>query len=210
MADLRSSRSKEELIRDFRTTEILEAARRVVGKLGITEASMERIAHEAGIAKGTIYLYFKNREDLLIRVVQKAFEELMERSRNAIENVEGASAQLLALVRTGLEHSAEQEAFFQAVLERSAVGPVAATQLEDEFDREIEEYGGLIAGVVEKGVASGEFRPYPGRRFARFLTESLRGAVRERYNETERPSLEQEAESFLDLFLNGIAARKDG
>ena len=51
-----AAKTKDEVVKDFRTGEIVRAARRVIGELGFDEASMERIAHEAGVAKGTIYL----------------------------------------------------------------------------------------------------------------------------------------------------------
>ena len=83
MVGLTATKTKDEVVKDFRTGEIVRAARRVIGELGFDEASMERIAHEAGIAKGTIYLYFRNKEELLAHVAEHGFRELMERARLA-------------------------------------------------------------------------------------------------------------------------------
>ena len=63
--------NKEELVRDFRVREILEAARRVVARNGFQGVTIDRVAEEAKIAKGTVYLYFHTKEELLKAAVEQ-------------------------------------------------------------------------------------------------------------------------------------------
>src|SRR5260370_13404486 len=63
-------KSKEDVVQEFRVQSIQEAAIRVISRKGMAAATMQEIAEEAGVAKGTIYLYFRDREEL----VEKTFE----------------------------------------------------------------------------------------------------------------------------------------
>ncbi len=207
MSDVRPSNPEEKPGQGSRAAEILDAARRVIEAVGIPDTSMERLAEEAGIAKGTIYLYFKNKEDLLVRVVRRSFEQIIEHSREATDRVEGSRAKLRALIETALGHSSEHEAFFQAVGRQAAAGPIGATHLEREFDRASDAYVDFIARFIEQGRAEGTFRDCSNARIALTLAECLRGTIRARYREEDPPSLARETEAILDFFLNGIAAR---
>ena len=69
------AKSKEDVVQEFRVQSIQEAAIRVISRKGMASATMQEIAEEAGVAKGTIYLYFRDREEL----VEKTFETAMEK-----------------------------------------------------------------------------------------------------------------------------------
>jgi AcrR family transcriptional regulator len=51
-------KTKQEMVAEFRVTEILDAARKVFAQKGFAETTVDQIAEEAGVAKGTVYLYF--------------------------------------------------------------------------------------------------------------------------------------------------------
>ena len=57
-------KSKKEVVTEFRTAELLEAARRVFAEKGFHEATVDDVAEEAGVAKGTVYLYYRSKRDL--------------------------------------------------------------------------------------------------------------------------------------------------
>jgi AcrR family transcriptional regulator len=57
--------SKAALVEQYRRDTIQGAAQRVIARHGLAGASMSAIAEEAGVAKGTLYLYFEDRDDLL-------------------------------------------------------------------------------------------------------------------------------------------------
>ena len=63
-----TSKSKEEVVHDFRVQSIQDAAMRVIARKGMAAATMQEIAEEAGVAKGTIYLYFRDRDASAPRV----------------------------------------------------------------------------------------------------------------------------------------------
>ena len=57
--------TKKEIVTAFRTREILAAARQLLDQRGLEAMTMEEIAASAGVAKGTLYLYFQSKDDLI-------------------------------------------------------------------------------------------------------------------------------------------------
>jgi AcrR family transcriptional regulator len=205
MAELRAGRTKEEVVKDFRTRAIVQAARRVIAEAGLADASMERIAHEAGIAKGTIYLYFRNKEELFAQVVHDGFAELLERARARTSRARGADAKLEALLVASIEHCVENQAVFRALQDYRQVAPTG-TPVSAAMERNLEELVRLVAGVIERGAKSGELRRCDARRAARYLVESMRGAILERLREPRQTSVQSDAAEVVDFFLHGVGA----
>lgn len=189
----RSVKNKEELIRDFRTEAIVEAARRVIARRGLAEASVERIAEEAGIAKGTLYLYFKSKDSLLRSACEHATDDLVRDTRAAISRVRGAPEQLREVVRVGMAHGEQHRAILQVL----ADAPGLAGWMLPAF----RPYLRLIASVIERGVRSGELRRVDGRWLARALVEMMRVAVEDPPRGSRRGT---RAELIVDVLVHGI------
>ena len=98
----RSSKTREQVLRDFRTDQILEAARRVIGEVGFAEASIDRIAEAAGVARSTLYVYFDGKEDLLNQCIAQLRLGLGERVRQAVEEASGTEERLAAFLGSPL------------------------------------------------------------------------------------------------------------
>src|ERR1051326_2352900 len=78
-------RSKEEVVHDFRVQSIQDATMRVIARKGMAAATMQEIAEEAGVAKGTIYLYFRDRDELVEKTFENAMSQLHARVDAALE-----------------------------------------------------------------------------------------------------------------------------
>jgi AcrR family transcriptional regulator len=206
MADTRSTKTKEEVVKDFRTGEIVRAARRVIAESGFDDASMERIAHEAGIAKGTIYLYFRNKEELLAHVAEHGYSELIERARGATLRARGITPKLVGLLRAALDHTAENREIFRVLQERTQFGLQRASPLARKLEENREGLVRFVAGIIEAGAQKGELRRCDSRRAARFLIESLRGAIIDRAEGSSQNGVEGDAEAIVDFFLHGVGA----
>ncbi len=70
--------SKSDVITDFRRTQILDAARDSFAKHGMAGTTVDGIAKSAGVAKGTVYLYYKSKEEILKQVLDDDLAELEE------------------------------------------------------------------------------------------------------------------------------------
>ena len=107
----RKEREKEQ-----RRNEIIDAAERVFFDKGISHATMDMIAEEAELSKGTLYLYFKSKEELLfsvdlraMKILKKIFEEVIDPGKKTIENI-------LAIGRAYVSFSRDYPNYFKALL----------------------------------------------------------------------------------------------
>ena len=87
MRSTQSSRSsKAAVVTDFRCRQILDAARETFVRMGVADTSVDQIAKSAGIAKGTVYLYYKSKDDLLRQLLTTDLSELEAETVPAIAN----------------------------------------------------------------------------------------------------------------------------
>ena len=85
-----------------RPTEILDAAMKVFAHKGFAAARMDDIAREAGVTKGTIYLYFESKDAVFRSLVQESIGATIEGVTAAAARFEGSAADLLRMVLRGI------------------------------------------------------------------------------------------------------------
>jgi TetR/AcrR family transcriptional regulator, fatty acid metabolism regulator protein len=134
---------------------IFEAAVRTFGRRGFHEARIAEIAAAAKVAEGTVYLYFRNKEDLLGVVFDESMDGVLEKGRALARSKAPAGERLTALVDLHLQFIGSDRdlaSVFQIELRRSA-------RLVERFSRsKLVEYFRLLGDVLRDGIASGEFR----------------------------------------------------
>lgn len=134
---------------------IIQAAIRVFAENGYHNAQVSKIAREANVADGTIYLYFDNKADLLISVFRETMGNFVQKVKETISQYPNASDQLKALIHAQFESLARdinlalvtQVELRQANADiRMGIGPI------------LKEYLDVIDGIVELGKRQGIFR----------------------------------------------------
>ena len=184
---------------------LLLAAVQTFGRRGFHEAKIAEIAAEAGVAEGTVYLYFRNKEDLLGCIFDETMDGVLSEAR-AIRGAEGAAADkvkgLVGLHLSFLARDRDLASVFQIELRRSA-------RLVERFSRtKLTEYFRLLDGVLKEGIASGELRKDLDPRLA---VRILFGAADEILSEwllsgEAKPAAD--AEKLVGLLLHGFLARE--
>lgn len=154
---------------EVRREEILDAAARVLVARGASATRMSDVAAEANVAKGTVYLYFDSKEQLLFGLGTRYTEELIRRSGDLLEG--DASGGLLERLDKFLEemvdfHLAERE-LHHVLFHGGAVSEAEAMQQLRE----------LMRRFIEKGVEAGEFQVIDTGFTADFLLQGLHGAL---------------------------------
>jgi TetR/AcrR family transcriptional regulator, fatty acid metabolism regulator protein len=135
---------------------ILDAAVGVIAEKGYFQARVADIAARAGVAEGTIYLYFRNKEEILMAAIDSAFTAFLERARMELEHVSEPRARLRLLSALHLEtlgSNRDLAVVFQTELRQSAKFLAQFSQ------RRLVEYFDLIRAAVRDGQRSGVFRP---------------------------------------------------
>lgn len=198
-------KTKDEVLQEFRIQAIREAAGRVVAEKGIEATTMEAIAEAAGIAKGTIYLYFKNREDLLQKTAEHALGGLVSEIESTFGEHGSFRQQFESFVRHTLQFFDTQRDFFRlyrAVVEHA--GRCEAHLQHPLYQRYLRELAQWLAAAAARGeIVTGE-QP---QRLALVVAEAIHAVLMQRSREEERPPVEGEAAWLSALLLDGIAAR---
>src|SRR6266568_2519338 len=109
-------KSKEEVVQEFRVRSIQEAALRVIARKGMSAATMQEIAAEAGVAKGTIYLYFRDRDELVEKTFETAMNELHRRIDSAMKPEASFEENLRAALSAKMDFFLENREFFRLYL----------------------------------------------------------------------------------------------
>ncbi|QJC52130.1 TetR/AcrR family transcriptional regulator [Paenibacillus albicereus] len=134
---------------------ILEAALKVIAENGYHGSQVSKIAKEAGVADGTIYLYFKKKEDILISLFQEKLGSLVERFNARVRETSSAEEALRAVCEihySELENNVNLAYVTQIELRQSSL------ELRKAIGLAVKPYIELIEHILDKGVKEGEFR----------------------------------------------------
>lgn len=147
--------------KEARPDEIIRAALTVFARSGFTAARLDDVAAEAGVSKGTLYLYFPSKEELFKAVVRAAVLPNLARAERAAAGHRGSQAELLRrfleLIGRRILRS-RLSVIPKLVLAEAATFPdLARFYLETVVHRAM----ALIGGILRRGIASGEFRAVP-------------------------------------------------
>jgi len=204
-------KTREQVLRDFRTDQILEAARRVIGEIGFAEASIDRIAEAAGVARSTLYVYFDGKEDLLNQCIAQLRLGLGERVRQAVEEASGTEERLAAFLASHFEYVGKVRDFFRAVMAVRGVDPFFSPPGGGGTPPELEtiraESGAVVETILKDAVASGEI---PARNLPaalELLAVLIYGALMRRAQQAEPGPAADEAQRLAAAFLWGVAGR---
>lgn len=151
---------RKERERDQRRRAILASARTAFVKHGIATTTMERIAQEAELAKGTLYLYFRSREELLMGLLADDIAVLTSSLQQVVESPLAPPEKLALAFRKFYSYS-QENLFFYQVMTQTNIGLLAQSDIEGsvvgEFITVNERLIQLVEGIVEQGVRQGCF-----------------------------------------------------
>ena len=182
---------------------ILRAAIKVFAGSGFFNSKVADVAREAGVADGTVYLYFKNKDDILVSIFNHYMENALAAGRTRLAKIDDPVEKLRRIVRAhleGLGRDRNLAIVFQVELRSS-------TKFMEQFSAtKVTEYLELIREVIQEGQRIGVFRAGLNTKLA---AKVLFGALDEMATNwvlsRKRYSLVSTADPVLDLFLNGIS-----
>jgi len=187
---------------------ILAATRAVFRDKGPEETKIMAIAKAANLAEGTVYLYFKNKQALLMAAVSDFYAELTQDARRVVARNQNAHAQLAALAR--LHFTRVQEEWPLIVEGMSPYLPSPEYRESEAFALN-RRYVAVFDGVIQEGIARGDIRADVAVSAMRDTyyggLEHLARSARLRAN---TPDLDAEITQFLAIFTSGIIDRPAG
>ena len=181
---------------------ILKAATKLFARRGFFNAQVADVAREAGVAAGTVYLYFQSKDDLLISIFERTMHEGLEAARQALAGVSDPVERLRRLALVHLERLGQDRdlaVVFQVELRQS-------TKFMERFSSTLlQDYLHAIRDAVADAQTAGRFRREVSPTFA---AKVLYGALDEMATNwilsRRRYALAAQANEVVDLFVNGM------
>jgi AcrR family transcriptional regulator len=197
------SKSRHDLISEFRCSQILEAARKIFSEKGFRDATMDEIAAAAGVAKGTLYSYFPSKRDVYLAELSRGGAEMLALARQAMAGPGDCRWKLEEYIRTRVEYLNSHLEFFR--IYHSEFGKLThPAWVSEEFRRTYSEQLHLLVDLLQTAVARGEIRPVDVETVACGVYEMTRGLLLKRVVGGSTGSVASEAASITELLWRGI------
>ena len=185
---------------------ILESAVRVFAKYGFYQSTISQIAKEAGVADGTIYLYFKNKDDILVQSFSYKIKQVFERFKKEVERGQTAKDKLVNLIRHHLK-------VFQGDRDMAVIYQTETHQskrlAEDQIKEMSKMYLDIISEIVEQGQQEGSIRKdlYMGL-VKRIIIGSVDEVINTWLHSDGKYDLVSMADPLVELFIQGIGSNE--
>lgn len=194
---------------------MIDAALDLFVEKGYAATRLDDVAKRAGVSKGTLYLYFPNKEELFKAVVRQALVPNLERGEQMVEHYRGTSRDLIRdLIKA-----------WWSILGSQRIGGIPKLMLAESgnfpelakfyYEEVIQRGHGIFTKALQRGIRAGEFRKLDIKYVLRLIPAPMILALLWRHSfaccEREELDIEIYLETHVDLLLNGILAkRKNG
>jgi AcrR family transcriptional regulator len=196
-------KSKRAVVSEFRSAEILEAARRVFARSGFEGATVERIAEAAGVAKGTVYLYFPSKREIYLAALRQGMERLIGEMRRNMDAVPAPAAKLRAFVETRVRYAEQNRDLVK--IYHSEFGNVGPAHLDKVCRSLFLEQVKMLEQVIAEAAAAGQIRPLGAEPAAFTILEMIRGLIVRRVFGWSRQSANNDVDFLFDMIWKGLA-----
>ncbi len=192
--------------KDDKRSRILKAAVKVFAQRGFYNAKVSQIARNAGIADGTIYLYFKNKDEILISIFEEEMAKFISQVSSEIEFETDVKKKFQIFVKTHLgfvKKKPKLAQVFQLELRQSN------KFIKEYTGSKLKEYLNVAGDIIEEGQRQGVIRKdiHPG-----LMKRALFGSLDEVAThwvlmKNGKYDLEKSADQIADIFMSGITAQ---
>ena len=192
-------------VREERKDQIMNAAEEVFSQKGFSDARMDDIAEETGLSKGTLYLYYKSKDDLIIAILDRIFQ----REFKAFEDLDLASISASDAIWVFVETTAKDIKIMMRLLPITYefMGLAFRNKLvQKTFKAYLNYYLELLIPVIQHGIDSGEFRPTDPKEVAIAMGAILEGTLLLWVYDSSLVEPEKHLRSGMKLLLEGVQA----
>src|ERR1019366_275720 len=200
--------TKKQVVEEFRCRAIRDAALRVVGRKGLEKATVDDIAREAGVAKGTLYLYFRSRDEIIEKTIGAAGDDLLARLPRAADGAgDGAGGgpfdgALERVLPADFAYFDETRAFFRLYFASGEYSEDRRLRQSRRYRLHIDQ----LVGLIERGRRRGELKSLHPERAAIAIAGAARDLILRRIHEKEPPPPESDARFLSEVRCSGLAA----
>ena len=218
-ASARAVPQLREQARELYRDAILGAAEHVFTRCGFPGTRMAEVAAQAGLATGTLYNYFANRDELLSSLIERRSEELLASVKAEAAARAGKPPRdlLVAVIRASFSHFERHHALFAVLPAAAGISGVHMASIARRCMESHRSYQALLADALRPAVEAGLVRrDVPLSVLVGFLTGAAHGVMRswtlhagaaDGVGDAPTQSLVDQASDVVDLFLSGATSR---
>ncbi len=192
-------------VTEERKNQILEAATAVFARLGFHKARMDDVAEESGLSKGTLYWYFKSKDEIILGLVDRIFTQDMKALETALDSDLPAGELLIAFAQIGIEETKHLRPLMPLMFEFISLAARHKSVL-NTISGYYQKYQRLLTQVIQQGIDSGEFNLVDPQATAITFIALLEGMVMIWFINPELIEWDVMGDLPMDIFLNGIRA----
>lgn len=194
---------KKQIVTEFRRSEILQAATKVFGDKGFEGTRMDDIAAEAGMAKATVYVYFRSKDEIYEQAVEQALAELVELTEQHVTAAQDFAGRVNAFIKVRLSYWKEKQTLYRVI---STVNREMLSRKRSlKWQKVTVDY---LAAMFAEAASQGEIEPQPSFEDAAWaVMDMIRGINDRRIVHYERPS-EEEARFMTEFILKALGYRR--
>ncbi len=203
-------KTQKELLSERRRMSILDAARTVFSSHGYAVATVDDVAVEAGIAKGTLYLYYRSKEEIYLAALTQDMHALSDESRQEMDRFESLRDKIRAFLQVRLGYWKTHEDFLRIYLAEYGSMFTKPRPLPRELHELFRENLRHMTTLVEAAIARGEIRSVAAGPLASVILDLSRGLMERRLLGWNELLPEEEAGFTIDILWSGIDCKSSG
>jgi AcrR family transcriptional regulator len=188
---------------------ILQAARAVFARQGYSETVVEDIATQAGIAKGTLYLYFPSKEQIYLAALLEEARQMDADSRAAMAAARGWRAKLEAYIQVRLHYFEAHQDFLRIYMTEFRGMCMQGKPFAAEFIHLVQHGEAALSQMFAAAAARGEIRAVDPELAALTVSDIVRGLLERLLRNWGRPVGPEDAAFALEVLCRSLAVQAD-
>ena len=192
-------------VSEERKGQIMNAAEEVFSKKGFSDARMDDIAEETGLSKGTLYLYYKSKDDLIIAILDRIFQREIKAFENLDFSTISATDAILVFTDTTIKDIKIMMRLLPITYEFMGLA-FRNKFVQTTFKTYLNHYLNILIPIIQTGIDSGEFRPADAREVAIAMGAIMEGTLLLWVYDNSLVEPEQHIRSGMKLLLDGVKA----
>lgn len=198
---------RKERERLARREEILDAARTVFSERGFEKAKLDEIAEVAELGKGTIYNYFKNKEELFVSVIVRGIQRLQSFIEDSIQSRPTPKAKIESYIDAFFKFFEKHRQIFSIlVLERNNLARSLNDDMFTQFCELEADFQGYLAKLFEEGIKNKQFKKMNSLKLAQCLFGLIHVTMIHAIRDPESVNLKEDAALIKKILFEGISS----
>jgi AcrR family transcriptional regulator len=193
-------------VSEERKDQIMNAAEEVFTQKGFSDARMDDIAEETGLSKGTLYLYYKSKDDLIIAILDRIFQ----REFRAFESFDTASMSATDTIWNFVDTTTKDIRMMMRLLPITYEFMGLAFRnkfVQKTFKAYFNRYMDILVPIIQHGIDTGEFRPADAKEIALAMGAIMEGTLLLWVYDSTLVDPEKHIRSGMKLLLEGVKAK---